>query len=131
MIDLRRQLQHVHRDLDVHAPLDAAPAGGVGELLGGLGDQGVAVVRQPVGQRLQRRIFIGFQHGRVVVCSNDVCFSPKILQEVAIVDIEAEVARGGVEIGAVYEQSNTLVWQEMHGGDLLDTGDKSGCVAGR
>ena len=49
---LRGQLQHVDGELDIHVAFDPAAAQRIGEFLGGFGDQGVAVIGQPVGQRL-------------------------------------------------------------------------------
>jgi hypothetical protein len=46
-----RELHGVDRELDVHVALDLAAAGLVDELLGGLGDDRVAVVVEPVDQR--------------------------------------------------------------------------------
>jgi len=59
--------------------------------LGRLGHQGIAVVRQPVGQRLQRRVFVGLQHCRVIIGANDMRFFTEELEQVAVIHIKAEV----------------------------------------
>ena len=41
-------------------------------------------------------------------------FLAEELQQVAIIHVEAEIARGRVEIGAVDEQRDALGGQEMH-----------------
>jgi hypothetical protein len=47
----------IDRKLDVHIAFHPAAAAGVGEFLGRLGDDGVAIVVEPVEQRADRRIF--------------------------------------------------------------------------
>jgi hypothetical protein len=44
------ELHRVHRELDVHVAPDLAAAASVDEFLGRLGDDGVAVVVEPVGR---------------------------------------------------------------------------------
>ena len=58
VIERRRELDCLHRELDVHVALDLAATGGVGELLERLGHDGEAVVAEPVDQRTDRRIFL-------------------------------------------------------------------------
>src|SRR5262249_32641865 len=58
LIDMRRNLHGIDRKLDVHVALDLAPTGLIDEFLGGLGDDGVAVVVEPIDQRSNRRIFL-------------------------------------------------------------------------
>jgi hypothetical protein len=82
VIKPRRQLQHVHRDLDIHVALHAAAAGRIGEFPRRLGHQRVAVVGQPVRQRLQWRVFVGFQHRRVVIRADDVRLFAEKLEKV-------------------------------------------------
>ena len=49
------ELQGIDRKLDVHVALHFAPAGGVDEFLGRLGDDRVAIIIEPVDQRADRR----------------------------------------------------------------------------
>ena len=50
LVDMPSQLHHINRKLDMHVALDLAAAARVDEFLGRLGDDGVAVVVQPVDQ---------------------------------------------------------------------------------
>ena len=54
MIDRVDQLHHVDGQFDVHVALDLAPAGLVDEFLGRLGDDGIAVVVEPIDQWADR-----------------------------------------------------------------------------
>ncbi len=54
MVEILGHLHHVDGQLDIHVALDLAAAGGVGELLGRLGDHGVAVIVEPIDQRPDR-----------------------------------------------------------------------------
>src|SRR5690606_27692147 len=58
MVDIFRKLHHVDGELDVHITLVFAPPGGIGELLGRLGDHGIAIVIEPVDEGADRRIFL-------------------------------------------------------------------------
>ena len=51
LIDVRREFHGIDRELDVHIAFDLAPAGLIDEFLGRLGDDGVAVVIEPIDQR--------------------------------------------------------------------------------
>jgi len=104
----------VDREFDIHVSLDSAAAQRICEFLRRFGDQRVAVIGQPIGERLERRVFLGFQHGRIIVGANDVSLLAEEFQQVAIVDVEAKVARSRVEICPVYKQTHTFCWQEMH-----------------
>ena len=86
------QFQHIDGEFDIHIAFDAAAAGGVGKFLGGLGDQGIAVIGEPIGQRLQRRILFGFQYRRIVIGANDMRLFTKEFEQVTVIDIETEVA---------------------------------------
>jgi hypothetical protein len=61
VVQVRGEVQRVHRHLDVHAALDPAAPGGVRELLGRLGHDGVAVVAEPIHEGAERRILVRFQ----------------------------------------------------------------------
>ena len=66
MVDVFGNLHRIDRQLDIHVALDLAAAGLVHEFLGGLGDDRIAVVIQPIDQRSYRGIFLILDHGRVV-----------------------------------------------------------------
>ena len=113
----RGEVEHIDRHLDVHAALDPAPAGGVGELLGRLGDHRIAVVAQPIDQRPQRRILLGLQQRRIVVGAHEVGALPEMRQQVLVVHVESQGPGGGVEVGAVDED-----------GDPFDTLGTASCA---
>jgi hypothetical protein len=52
--------------LDVHVALNLAPPGLVDEFLGRLGDDGIAIVVQPIDERLERRMFIILEDDSVI-----------------------------------------------------------------
>ena len=99
-------LHGIDRELDVHVAFDLAAAGLVDELLGGLGDDAVAVVVEPIDQRPDRRIFLILDHGGVIEGAHQVAAGLEFAQQPLVVDVEAERFGGGVEVGAVDEQSD-------------------------
>src|SRR5882757_6324159 len=66
LIDMLGELHGIDGEFDVHIALYLAAAAGVDEFLGGLGDDGVAVVVEPVDQRTDRGIFLILDNRRVV-----------------------------------------------------------------
>ena len=98
-----RHVEHVDRELDVHIALDLSPAHGIRELLGGLGHHGVSVVIEPIDQRPQRRIFLILDQRRIVESAHQAALRGEEIEQALVVDVEAEPARGGIEIGAVDE----------------------------
>ena len=102
----RRELHGIDRELDVHVALDLAAAGLVDEFLGRLGDDGVAVVVEPIDQRADRRIFLILDHGGVIERAQQIAARLELAQQPLVIDIEAQRFGGGVEIGAVNEQSD-------------------------
>src|SRR5580704_14324963 len=118
VVEVLGHLEHVYGKLDVHVALDLAAAHGVGEFLGRLGDHGVAVVVQPIDQRADRRVFLILDQRRVVVGADQPAFLTKDLEQAAVVDVEAQRAGRGIEVGAVDEESDTLVFVKIafHGG---------------
>jgi len=61
------ELHRIDRELNIHVAFDLAAAAGVDEFLGRLGDDGVAVIIEPVDQRTDRRIFLIFDDRGVIV----------------------------------------------------------------
>ena len=106
VVDRAGDLHGIDRKLDVHVALDLAPAGLVDEFLGRLGDDAVAVVVEPVDQRPDRGIFLILDHGGVIEGAQQIAARVKLAQEPLVVDVETERLGGGVEIGAVNEQSD-------------------------
>ncbi len=103
MIDVLGHLHHVDGEFDIHVALDLAPAGGVDEFLGRLGDDRVAVVVEPVDQRANRGVFLLFGQRGVVIGAEQIAFRLKLLQKLLVVYVEAERLRGRVKVGAINE----------------------------
>ena len=103
LVDMRRDFHGIDRKLDVHVALDLAAAGLIDEFLGRLGDDGIAVVVEPIDQRPDRRIFLILDHGGVIERAHQIAARLELAQQALVVDIEAERFRGGVKIGAVNE----------------------------
>jgi hypothetical protein len=81
-------------------------AAGIRELLGRLGHDLVAVVVEPVDQRTDRGIFLILHQRGVVVGPEQVAAFLEAREQLAVVDVEAERARGCIKIRAVDEESN-------------------------
>ena len=103
VIDVGRDFHGVDGELDVHVALDLAPAGLVDEFLGRLGDDGIAVVVEPIDQRPDRRIFLILDHGGVIERAQQIAARLEFAQQPLVVDVEAERFGGGVKVGAVNE----------------------------
>jgi len=108
MVEMRAEVEHVDRHLDVHAALDPAPPGGVGELLRRLGDHGIPIVAEPVDQRPQRRVFLGFQQGGVVVGAHQIGPLAEMAEQILVVHVEPQAAGRGVEVRAVDEDGDSF-----------------------
>src|SRR3712207_4954270 len=109
MLDMRRELQGVDRELDVHVALDLAAAARVDELLGGLRHNPVAVVVEPVNQGTNGGIFLIFDERRIIEGTYQIAAALKLLQEPLVVDVESECLRGRVKICAVNEERDPLL----------------------
>ncbi len=107
MVVERRHLERIDGELDVHVALDLPAPGGVGELLGGLGDHGEAVVVEPVDQRPDRGVFLILDQRRVVVGAQQVGLGLELGEQPAIIDVDPDGLAGRVEIGAVDEKDNS------------------------
>ncbi len=112
---MRRHLEHVDRQLDVHVALDAAPAHRVGELLGRLGDHRVAVVIEPIDQRPDRRVFLVLEQRSVVERPDQPSLRAEKVEQPLVIYVELQAASGRIEVGAVNEYRNTFFWIEEHG----------------
>ena len=96
-------LHGVDRKLDVHIAFDLAPAGLIDEFLGRLGDDGVAVVVEPIDQRADRGVFLILDDRGVVERAHQIAARLEFAQQPLVVDVEAERFGRGVKIGAVNE----------------------------
>ncbi|MDT4877196.1 hypothetical protein FQZ97_1126970 [compost metagenome] len=112
MIDRLGLLHRVDGQLDIHVALDLAAAERVGEFLGCLGDNLVAVVIEPVDQRADRGVFLIFDKRGVVVGAQKIAALLEGLEEFSVVDIEAECPGCRVEICAVDEEGDFLAGVE-------------------
>ena len=106
VVDVPGDLHGIDRKLDVHVAFDLAAAGLVDEFLGRLGDDAVAVVVEPVDQRPDRGIFLILDHRGVIERAQQIAARLEFAQQPLVVDVEAERLGGGVEIGAVDEESD-------------------------
>ena len=105
---MRGELHGIDGELDVHVALDLAPPGQVDELLGRLGDDGVAVVVEPVDQRPDRGVFLVLDQGGIIERPHQVAARLKFVQQAFVIDVEAKRLGGGVKVGAVDEQRDLL-----------------------
>jgi hypothetical protein len=87
---MRGELHGINRKLDVHVTLYLAPAAGIDEFLGRLGDDGEAVVIQPVDQRADRRELLILNDGGVVERAQQRAAALEFLEQALVVDIETE-----------------------------------------
>src|SRR6201999_2878127 len=113
LVDMLGKLHRIDRELDVHVALDLAAAAGVDEFLGRLGDDGVAVVVQPVDQRADRRIFLILDDRGVIERAYKGAAALEFLQQALVVDVEAERLGGCVEVGAI-DKKRDLVGSRGH-----------------
>jgi hypothetical protein len=78
-------------------------------ILGGLGDNGVAVVVEPIDQRADRGILLILDHGGIIERTQQVSARLELTQQPLVVDVETEGLGGGVEVCAVDKQRDLLV----------------------
>ena len=98
----------IDRKLDVHVTLHLAPAAGVDEFLGRLGNDGVAVVVQPVDQRADRREFRILNDCGVIERAQQRSGTLEFLEQALVVYVETERLGCRVEIGAIDEQRDLV-----------------------
>src|SRR5690606_16522788 len=94
----------------IHVAFDLAAAHGIRELLGGLGDDLVPVIVEPIDQRTDRRVFLVLYQCRVIIGPQEIAAFLKGLEQLSIIDVEAEALGSRVEICSVYEKGNLLSW---------------------
>ena len=114
MIHPRCEFEHVDRKFDVHVALDATATVRVGELARRLGDERVAVVDEPIGERPERRVFLAVEKGCGIVCPQHVRPAPEELEQASVVDVKTEVTGCRIEARAVDEQADAFVRNEKH-----------------
>ena len=103
LVDMLGEFHGIDGEFDVHVALHLAPAGSVDEFLGRLGDDGVAVVVEPIDQRTDRGVFLIFDDRRVVERTQQRSSALKFLEKAFVIDVEAERLGRCVEVGAVDE----------------------------
>src|SRR5258705_12107577 len=96
----------MYRELDVHVALYLGAAAGVDEFLGRLGDDGVAVVIEPVDQRTDRRVFLIFNDRGVIERAQQRPAALGFLEEALVIDVEAERLGGCIQVGAIDKERN-------------------------
>ena len=109
LVDMRREFHGIDRKLDVHIAFDLAAAGLVDEFLGRLGDDGIAVVIEPIDQRPDRGIFLILDDRGVIEGADQIAARLELAQQPLVIDVEAERFRRGVKIGAVNEERDFFV----------------------
>src|SRR5665213_2943417 len=114
VVHVLSHFEHVDRQLDVHVALDPAPPQRIGELLGRLGDHGVAVVIEPIDQRPDRRIFLILHQRSIIKGADQASLRPKKIKQTLIIDIEIETSRRGIKVGAINKNGDTLLRVENH-----------------
>ncbi|MNL30662.1 hypothetical protein D3C87_1524110 [compost metagenome] len=114
MIVKGRELQRVDAQLDVHIALHLAAAQGIGEFLGRLGDDRVAIIVEPVDQRADRGIFLILDQRGVIIGPQQIGLGAELGEQFAIVDVDANGFRRGIEIGAINKERNLLPWIYGH-----------------
>src|SRR5207244_10347296 len=70
----------------------------------------LAVVVEPIEQRADRGILLILHHGGIIERSQQIAARMELAQQPLVIDIEAERLGGGVEVGAVNEQSDLFGW---------------------
>ena len=99
------KLHGISRKLDIHVALDLAPAADVDELLGRLGDDGMAIVVEPVDQGTNRRKLLVSDSG-VVEGAQQRAAVLEFSKHALVIDVEAKRPCGRVEVGTVDKQRN-------------------------
>src|SRR5437588_6315899 len=101
---MRREFHRVDGELDVHVPFNLAASGLVDELLGGLGDDRVAVVIEPIDQWPDRGVLLILDHRGVIERAQQIAARLELAQQSLVVDVETQRLGGRVEVRAVDEQ---------------------------
>src|ERR1700722_15910820 len=98
LVDVLGEIQRIDRNLDIHIAFDLALAVGIDVLLGGLRDHRVAVVVEPVDQRLNRGRFLIFNYRRVIEGTHEGTATRKFLEKPLVVDIKSDRPAGCIEV---------------------------------
>src|SRR5207237_1147254 len=85
-------------EFDIHIAFDLAPPGGIDEFLGGLGDDRIAVIVQPIEQRANRGIFLVFDQSCIVEATNEIAATLIFFQHLSIIDVQAKTLGGPVSL---------------------------------
>jgi hypothetical protein len=103
LIDILGQFHRIDRNLDMHVALDLNLAVGIDELFGGLRDNRVAIVVEPVDQRTNRGIFLIFNYRRVIEGTHQRAATRKFVEKPFVVDIKSDRSAGRIEVCPVDE----------------------------
>src|SRR6516162_5282507 len=114
MIEMLNKAHGIDRELNVHVAFDLAAAKRVGELLGGFGHHGVAVVVEPIHERTDRGVLLILSERRIVERTHQLTFGSKQSQEALIVDVEPKCLGSCVKVRTVDEEREALIGIKMH-----------------
>ena len=106
LIDMLGKLHGIDRKLDIHVALDLAPTADVDELLGRLGDNGIAIVVEPVDQGTNRRKLLIFDDSGVVEGAQQTAAALEFFKHALVIDVEAKRPGGRVEVRTIDKQRN-------------------------
>ena len=101
LVDMFREFHGIDCEFDIHVALHLAAAAGVDELLGRLGDHGVAVVIEPVDQGPDRGIFLILDDRGVINRAKQIASALEFLEQPFVIDIETKRFAGRMQIGAI------------------------------
>src|SRR6478672_10702797 len=91
----------IDREFDMHIALHPAPSAVIQEFLGWFGDDGVAVVIEPVEQGSNRRILLILNDRCVIKRSNEISASLHLQEELLVINVEAKCFGSCIDVGAV------------------------------
>src|SRR5262249_38956135 len=87
---------------------------GVRELLGRLRHHRIAVVVEPIHQWTDRGKLLVLCDRRIVHRPDELTFGSEESEEALVVDIEAKPLGGRVQVCAIDENRQTLIWIKVH-----------------
>ena len=112
MINFVGDLEHVHRNFDVHIALGAGLTSFViGHRFHGLGDHRISIVREKVGEGANGGIFFTIRNCGVVICSNKLGRLSKKREKLLIVDADTSFATRSKKIRAVDKSNGAFIFK--------------------
>src|SRR6202035_2627386 len=94
-------------------------AAGVDELLGRLGNDGIAVVIEPIDQGADRGVILIFDDRGVIERAQQRSAALKFLEQALVVDIETERLRGRIQVTSINKNRDSGGLFIRHKGPLL------------